>query len=399
MKSLPMNLVFRLALLAPLLLAGGCVSKQVKRVNEVPATQATQELSLDELVDVTVVAFDPGEIPETLKEQQEEGVFPAVRQAEANYLPQILRQTLDGTGYWGTVRVLPEATPASMLVVSGKILHSDGEVLKLEITAKDASGRKWLERKYEETAAELSYTEKSVTGVDPFQDLYNRVANDLLEERRKLKTAQVLELRRVADLRFASDLAPARFEGYLKTDKSGRTTVQRLPPENDPILKRVASIRVRDDLLVDTLDAHYAAFRQNMHPAYQEWRRSSYTEVIALRELERQALWRKVAGAAAVVGGVVAMAGAENVGTAVGGQVGVIGGIALIGSGIQKGKEAAMHAETVKELNASINDDVAPRVVELDGKTVTLNGSAKEQYDQWRKLLHERYAAEIGAAP
>jgi hypothetical protein len=36
-------------------------------------------------------------------------------------------------------------------------------------------------------------------------------------------------------------------------------------------------------------------------------------------------------------------------------------------------------------------------VVELEGKTVTLTGSAKDQYAQWRKLLHERYAAEIGA--
>lgn len=394
-----MNILLRLSLVLPLLLAGGCVSKQVKRVNETQATQATQELALDELIDVTVVAFDPGEIPPTLKEQQEDGVFPAVRQAEANYLPQVLRQTLDGTGYWGTVRVLPEATPASMLVVGGKILHSDGETLKLHVTAKDASGRKWLDRSYEETAAELSYTEKSVTGVDPFQDLYNRVANDLLQERRKLTPAQILEVRRVADLRFASDLAPTRFSGYLKTDKSGRTTVQRLPPQNDPIYNRISSVRARDDVLVDTLDAHYAAFRQNMHPAYHEWRRSSYTEVIALRELEQQALWRKVAGAAAVVGGIAAMVGAENAGTAVAGQVGVIGGIALIGSGIQKGKEAAMHAEAVKELNASINDDVSPRVIELDGKTVTLTGSAKEQYDQWRKLLHERYAAEIGAAP
>lgn len=394
-----MNLMLRLSLILPLLLAGGCVSKQVKRVNETQAAQATQELALDELIDVTVVAFDPGEIPATLKEQQEAGVFPAVRQAEANYLPQVLRQTLDGTGYWGTVRVLPQATPASMLVVGGKILHSDGEKLKLQITARDATGRKWLDKSYEETAAELSYTEKSVSGVDPFQDLYNRVANDLLQERRKLKPAQVVEVRRVSDLRFAGDLAPARFQGYLKTDKSGRTTVQRLPPANDPIYMRVASVRARDDALVDTLDAHYAAFRQNMHPAYHEWRRSSYTEAVALRELERQALWRKVAGAAAVVGGIVAMVGGENVATGVAGQVGVIGGIALIGSGVQKGKEAAMHAEALKELNASINDDVAPRVVELDGKTITLAGSAKEQYEQWRKLLQERYAAEIGAAP
>lgn len=393
-----MNTALRLPLILALALGCGCVSKQVKRVNEVQATQATQELASEELIDVTVIRFEPN-APTTLKEQKDQGVFPEVREAEANYFPQLLRQTLDGTGYWGTVRVLPEATPASMLIVGGKILHSDGEVLKLRVTAKDATGRQWLDKTYEETAAELSYTEKSVRGVDPFQDLYSRVSNDLLAERAKLKRAQIVELRRVADLKFASDLAPARYTGYLKTDKSGRTSVQRLPPDGDPIAQRIADVRERDDLLVDTLDAHYAAFRQNMEPTYREWRRSSYTEVIALRELERQALWRKLAGAAAVVGGVVALGTADNAGTAVAGQLGIIGGVGIFGSGLQKGQEAKMHAEAVKELNQSIKDDVAPRVVELEGKTVTLTGSAKEQYDQWRKLLHERYAAEIGATP
>lgn len=387
-----------LSLLLTLLALGGCVSKQVKRVNEVQASQAQQELPVEQLLDVTVVRFDPG-VPETLKEQQEQFIYPAVREAEANYVPQLLRQTLDGTGYWGTVRVLPEATPASMLVIGGKILHSDGELLRLRVHARDASGRQWLDREYEEQAAEISYTEKSARGSDPFQDLYSRVANDLLQVRQKLQADDLLQVRRVAQLRFAADLAPSRFEGYLKQDQDGRYQVLRLPPENDPIVQSIERIRLRDDALVDTLDAHYAAFRHNMAPSYQEWRRASYTEAVALRELERQALWRKIAGAAAVVAGAVALGSADNAGTAAIGQIGIIGGVGIFASGMQKGKEAELHAESLKELNASINDDVSPRVVELDGKTVTLTGSAQDQYDQWREMLQARYAAEIGTTP
>lgn len=384
------------SLLLVLLLActSGCVSKQVKRVNEVQAQQASQELPLEQLLDVTIVAFDPN-IPADIKDQEKQGVLPEVRKAEANYLPQVLRQSLDGTGYWGTVRVLPEAPPSSMLVVSGKILHSDGQTLKLHVEARDATGREWLDKNYEEVAAEISYTDPAAAKSDPFQDLYSRVANDLLKERNKLDAAKVQEVRRVADLKFAADLAPARFAGYLKTEK-GRTSVQRLPPENDPIVKRIASVRARDDVLVDTLDGHYAVFRQNMQPAYQEWRRANYTEVVARDELEKQALWRKVAGAAAVIAGAAAAIGSDSVAGSVMGQVGVIAGVGIFASGMQKGQEAKVHADAVKELNASINADVAPRVVELEGKTVTLTGSAKDQYDQWRKLLHERYAAEIG---
>jgi hypothetical protein len=379
-----------------LLAASGCVQKQVKRVNEVPVVTAQADVPESQLLDIVVVSFDPG-VPKTLEEQKKQKVYPSVRQAEANYFPQVLRQTLDGTGYWGSVRVLPEATPGADVTVQGKILQSDGEKLKLQITASDATGRKWLDKTYESTAAELAYTEKLPAGTDPFQDLYNRAANDILAERNKLTSAQTLEVQRVADLRFASDLAPDRFKEYLVKDKSGRYVVARLPPSGDPYLQKVDQIRQRDDLLVDTLDAHYAVFRQSMEPAYQDWRKSSYQETVALRELESQALWRKVLGAAAIVGGVVVAAKANNYGEAIGGQLGVIGGIYALQSGIAKGKEADVHAEALKELNQSIETDVQPRVVELEGKTVTLTGSAKEQYDQWRKLLHERYASETGS--
>ncbi len=379
------------------LLASGCITTQVKRVNEVQATQAQSEIPREQVLDLVVTQFDPG-IPETIKEQEEKGIYPAVRQAESNFIPQVLRSALDNTGYWGTVRVLPEATASSMVVVGGTILHSDGETLKVRVFATDATGRKWFEKTYEEQAAELSYTEQSVGALDPFQDLYSRVANDLLAARNQLKPEELIELRRVSNLRFAADLAPARFDEYLKKDKSGRLSVDRLPPESDPIVQRVEDVRLRDELLIDTLDAHYAAFQQNMRPAYQEWRRASYSEVIALRELENQALGRKLAGAAAVIGGIFALATADNAGTAAAGQIGIIGGVAIFSSGLQKGKEAELHAESIKELNSSINDDVSPRVVKLEEKTVTLSGSAKEQYAQWRKLLQERYATEIGAA-
>ncbi len=387
-----------LALIPALLLASACVSKQVKRVNEVQAQQAKTELPTEQVLSVVVTQFDPG-IPETIKEQQKERIYPEVRKAEANFIPQVLRSTLDNTGYWGTVRVLPKATASTMIEVGGKILHSDGETLRVRVYATDATGRKWLDKEYEEVAAELSYTEKTISALDPFQDLYNNIANDLLAQRNKLTAEQMLELKRVSKLKFAADLAPARFEGYLQSDSSGRLSVKRLPPESDPIVQRIEDVRLRDDLLVDTLDAHYSAFQQNMRPAYQEWRRANYSEVIALRELEQQALGRKIAGAAAVVGGVYAVATAENAGTAAAGSVGIIGGVGLITSGLHKGKEAELHAESLRELNSSISDDVAPRVVKLDEKAITLSGSAEEQYAQWRQLLQQRYAAETGATP
>jgi len=39
---------------------------------------------------------------------------------------------------------------------------------------------------------------------------------------------------------------------------------------------------------------------------------------------------------------------------------------------------------------------VAPQVFTLDDRTITLTGSVEEQYLQWREILADLYAAEVG---
>jgi hypothetical protein len=41
---------------------------------------------------------------------------------------------------------------------------------------------------------------------------------------------------------------------------------------------------------------------------------------------------------------------------------------------------------------------VAPQVVDVEGRTLKVTGTAEEQYREWRKLLHEMYLEENGAA-
>lgn len=398
MKPLPLPLQNRLAvhgLLAAALLLGGCVSQTVKKVNNIKVETAAVELPQEQLLEVAILPFDPG-VPDTMKEQEKENISPAVREAESKYIAHVLRQTLQDTGYWGAARVVPAASPGADLTVKGKILASDGEILKIAVEATDATGRKWLDKTYEETAAEYAYTEKLPAGSDPFQDLYSRIANDLLQERKSLNAAKLKEINRVSELRFAADLAPARFGEYLKTDGSGRYSVTRLPPDGDPFLARIDQIRARDELLIDTLDQHYGAFRQNVGKSYQEWRKSSYKEAQAYRELRNQEITRKILGAAAVVGGIYAATTARNSGTATLGQLGVIGGIYGFKSGMDKGSEKKIHAEALKELTTSLGSEVQTQNVDLDGKTVKLSGSAEEQYGQWREQLRELYTIETG---
>ena len=109
----------------------------------IPATKATVEVPEAELLDVGIRVFDPN-IPESTEEQEKKRVFPDVRKAESRYMPVVLRDTLEGTGQWGQVRVLPANGTGMDLFVDGKILESTGRELKLAITATDATGRVWL---------------------------------------------------------------------------------------------------------------------------------------------------------------------------------------------------------------------------------------------------------------
>ena len=51
------------------------------------------------------------------------------------------------------------------------------------------------------------------------------------------------------------------------------------------MLERVRDIQERDHLFVDTMQGHYDSFEVDMVGPYQEWRKLSYEEAMALKEL------------------------------------------------------------------------------------------------------------------
>jgi hypothetical protein len=77
---------------------------------------------------------------------------------------------------------------------------------------------------------------------------------------------------------------------------------------------------------------------------------------------------------------------------------GTMGGIAAVLSGIKKYADARVHADALKELTQSFQAEVSPQVVEVEGHTLRLTGTAEDQYREWRKLLNHLYLEETGAA-
>jgi hypothetical protein len=376
----------------------GCITHETRPLPRVNAIQASQEIPADQLLDVGVRLFEEN-LPKDEKIMEKEHIFPEVRKAEARYFPMQIRNTLEGTGHWGQVRVMPADADALDVYVSGRILESSGQTLKLDVTVADASGRQWFRKQYEQPADTRSYKDSSGRPRDPFQNLYSNLANDMLAYRQQLTAADLENVRRISELRFASTLAPFAFKSYLAQDtKKGTFAVTRLPADNDPLLTRMDRIRERDYALLDTVNEHYSLFADNMSEPYTSWRRYSYAELEAEDEARRSALTRKLLGAAAIVGGLVMGSEANTYAGQAAATGAIFGGAYAVKSGFDKGAEVKMHSDSVKQLGESFQAEVQPMVVEVEGRTLQLRGTAEEQYHEWRRLLKELYENETGLA-
>ena len=352
-----------------------------------PATQVEEGL----LLDASIAIFDPG-----LDDYDEDAmVYPEVRKAEANYMPRLLSESMLNSGAWGAVRVVPSEKQISDLMVTGKILHSDGEKLQLHIIATDSRGVEWLNKKYLSRASRYAYEGGSRNYHDAFLAVYNTIANDLLKILESLEERDRENVRLVTELLFARSFSPDSFEGYLAKNRTGRYLVMRLPAEDDPMMERIRSIRDRDNLFIDTMQEHYDNFKLQMLDPYQEWRKLSYEETVALQELKAESTQRLIAGGLAVLAGIAAASSGDGYSRSAG-NVAILGGGYLLKSGLEKRNEAEIHVEALEELGQSLEAEITPQVIELEDRTVMLSGSVEDQYAQWRELLADIYRVEIG---
>lgn len=385
-----------------------CMVKETRPLAKLAAVQAVAQIEQTRLLDVGVREFEQNLPPKIANDETAMAklrIYPDIRKAEAVLIPSMLRSTLETSSQWGAVRVVPPSVQFMDVIVTGRILESTGAHLALEIHVVDATGRVWIEhRKYESDADIGSYkTDVALRARDPFQNVYSQIANDLVKQRDLIADADQRDIRRVTSLRFAQDIAPDALSGYLTTDsKTGITHLVRLPAADDPVAKRVEKIRERDGGVIDTVDGYYAGFSEKLHDSYGSWRRASYDAIEKEDKARSQARTRTVLGAAAVLASIFVPSQCGSGSTncqrveSVGRYAGEIGGIAAVLSGIKKYGEAKTYASSVKELAASFQNEVAPQVVELQGRTFKLTGTAEEQYREWRKLLGEIYREEAG---
>jgi len=356
-----------------------------------------RELGEQELLNVSIRVFDPGSLP--ADDKQKRGLSPEIREAEARFVPVHLKYTMQRTGYWGVVRVVPNDDNGSEVLVKGRIEYSDGESASLTVEAIDSRNVLWFRKTYAETTGPRERNGTEPEKRDIFQDLFNTVANDLATYRNQLHPDEIREIQRIAEIRYGAEMIPEVFGRYLAVDPDGRIHLIHLPAADDPMLERIRKIKSRDDMLVDAINGYYDAYYRDLWEPYANWRKFRTDEVLAMRTLERQALAQQVLGVAAIVGAIALGASSDEntrVRTSTLQDVMLAGGAYAIYSGIQKNQETKINKEAIEELGVSFSSEAEPLVIEMEGETVRLTGSAEQQYARWRNLLKELYARETG---
>ncbi len=348
--------------LAVLVLLAACPAQARTAAIAEPETLLRAQEQLTPWFNLSIAVFSR----ETRREKNR--IYDQINDVETRYLPTVLRNTLIESGHWGAVKVGPVPDISAELQVTGRILESTALVLTLHVEARDSRGVAWINRDYSAPAHTATYEQDRSMRVDPFQPLYNQIANDIYRARNGLQPAEAATVVRAALLRYANALAPAAFGGYLEVDAKGIVEVTRLPAEDDVMYVRVKKIREAEYNFTDAMDEQFSQFFARLQTVYPYWQRYSY-ELIAYNDRikatgsasdnqEKPGSWEAT----------------EQV--------------------YRTFKEFKMNEDEMRELASSFKSEAHATVAELEGSIIELNGPLEEQYGRWREILRALYEQE-----
>jgi hypothetical protein len=307
-----------------------------------------------------------------------------------------LKNTLEQSSHWGTVRVVPDDEASVDVLVKGEIIHSNGEDLVIAVEVSDATGTVWFDKRYRNKAETTDYHATRKGEEDAFQDTYNVVANDMAGYKERFNSADVKTIRNVALLKFAESYAPDVYAGYLATDEKDQQIIKRLPADDDPMLMRLHKIREREFMYVDTLNGLYGNYYDTMWSSYENWRKLNLVEREAIKDVWNQSAMRVLLGTLLIAGAIALGSNSGNSNT-IGLQTGmvIIGGQVIM-DGVNISKNADLHEDAIRELSESFGSEMQPVIIDFEGKQYELTGTAQEQFKQWRELMRRIYQEETG---
>ncbi|MEO0425382.1 MAG: hypothetical protein AAF184_23810 [Pseudomonadota bacterium] len=350
------------------------------------------------LLDVDVPLLDQG-LPVSRAQQLDQGIYPEIRRVEAQYFAVELTRALVDTARFGTIRVVPSEDTTAELTVRGKILRSDGRELELSLVAIDATGRRWLERDYYiATPVPLTSPDDKVTTeqqVDALQPLYARITTDLIMALDAHDERDLTLIREISQLRYAAALAPQPFAAYVEWVPPQRAPrsddpeqvlpplmpphyrAVRLPSAQDPMIARIARVRLTEAQLKDTSHQLYVRAVDEVSAGYETWRRFNAQQLAYVEEREgrfastskKERKRRRKARS-----------------------------YSSYKQSYEDYRWAKEQEQRMAAWAARLDTQASPTVQEVEGTLVELEGSLAEQYAEWRRILRALFELETGVA-
>jgi hypothetical protein len=345
---------------------------------------------------MVVPVFDPN-IPQDPKRIEKDAIWPEVRRTEAVRLAGTLSDKLSSTGAFNGVRTTPDSETSAHLYTLGKIIKSNGEELDLDIEVVTIQGDRLFNKSYRFKVDEYAFEDpRKGRNSDLYEDFLEEVAIDIAAKVRRLKTDDLAELTRIEELRYAEFFEPNFSDQYFEKNWMGQLQLVSYPSPEDPMMRRIATLKIKDQMFVDSLQNDYRDFHDASNDAYANWQRAAYTETKAAREANNRAAVKGALGVLLMAGAVAAgnNAGYNDYGTIIGATALGVGGLGAIQGAMGDSRQAKAHKETLSELGKSLNAEIAPKVMELEDTQVELKGTAQEQYATWRAALRKIYEQE-----
>lgn len=365
---------------------------------------------------LAIPVLDPG-IPESTEEQTHQGIWPELRKSESVWAAFKLKEWMHRYNQFDSIVVSADASVSADVYLIGRIEKSDGESMRIDYQVVDATGDIWLPDMSDSHRVEIGWHQRHEgTGQDPFDPLYNEIADTVYEalkdrgkahverleresRRKNQEERRLTDLERIAatrDLAFARFLSPREF-GDALVATNGRYEIQYLPETEGSDWARINSIQVREDDFAKVIEKYYEEFANTIKDEYAQWQRDSFPIARELRIAKRNRALQGVAGAVLLAAAVAAEtdgAAADGDGSAqLGTRVGAaLGGSLLVSSFVNNERRKVAVAE-INELGGSLHNSLKPTRVDLDGKVVTLTGTVHDQFTQWRTMLTEMYEA------
>jgi hypothetical protein len=365
-------------------------------------------------LDVAVPTFSPG-FPMLSNnkdidyyELEEQEIWPQLRRTEAKLFAVETKNALEASRAFGSVRVVPDANTTADIFVLGTIIESDSENVEVEYSVIDATGELLGRKTFDHTVSENFFRDQRNAGVNPYQPLFDEARNYILSLIFKLSEERKKNIQQVALMRFASYYNPEAFGQYVSSQvkrKSNRRYMkfylEGLPADDDPMLERIKNLRLQEMLFVDRLQDNYDTFYYETEDAYSTWQSETLPEIVRLREARNERNLKAGLGVGlAVLAGILASKSGNSSSSATrgvntaGAVLAGVGSISAISDAFRSNAEMKVQNAIIEEQGEAVDLTLSPTEMQFEEDIVELQGTASEQYTQWKQYLREIYLQE-----